>query len=370
MDKTTIGNVPVLTPGDVRKILYKMYASAIEKNVPLKALPSVMLWGQPGIGKSQAIHDLACDLELGLKKRCNVIDVRLILFNPIDLRGIPTANEDKTLAVWLKPKIFQMDESEDVINILFLDEISAAPQSVQAAAYQITLDRMVGEHKLPENCIVLAAGNRVTDKSVAYQMPKALANRLLHLEVAVDPDSWHNWAISKGIHEYILGFLRFKPDCLNTFNPQDNGIVFATPRSWELASNILNTVSSDFKDVFDLLAGILGKGLATELRTYTKVYSKLPNIEKIFKGEEIKVPKEPDVLYALESSMVAYAYHHRDDLDLIRNSILYANMLPADYSIVLLKDYLYLEKDYKQKLLKIPEFMKWLREKGRFLDAI
>ena len=68
--------------------------------------------------------------------------------------------------------------------------------------------------------------------------------------------------------------------------------------------------------------------------------------------------------------MVAYAYHHRDDLDLIRNSILYANMLPPDYSIVLLKDYLYLEKDYKQKLLQIPEFMKWLREKGRFLDAI
>jgi hypothetical protein len=201
-------------------------------------------------------------------------------------------------------------------------------------------------------------------------MPKALANRLLHLEVSSDPDSWHSWAISKGIHEYILGFLRFKPDCLNTFNPQDNGIVFATPRSWEMASNILNTVSNDFKDVFDLLAGILGKGLATELRTYTKVYSKLPNIEKIFKGEETKVPKEPDVLYALESSMVAYAYHHRDDLDLIRNSILYANMLPPDYSIVLLKDYLYLEKDYKQKLLQIPEFMKWLREKGRFLDAV
>ena len=83
-----------------------------------------------------------------------------------------------------------MDESENVLNLLFLDEISAAPPSVQAAAYQITLDRMVGEHRLPENCIVIAAGNRVTDKSVVYNMPKALANRLCHFEVAVDAAAW------------------------------------------------------------------------------------------------------------------------------------------------------------------------------------
>ena len=93
-------------------------------------------------------------------------------------------------AIWLKPQIFQMNDSEDVVNILFLDEISAAPQSVQAAAYQITLDRVVGEHKLPENCIVIAAGNRVTDRSVAFKMPKALANRLMHFEVDGNFDSW------------------------------------------------------------------------------------------------------------------------------------------------------------------------------------
>ena len=105
----------------------------------------------------------------------NITDVRLLLFNPIDLRGIPVADQRRQFAVWLKPKIFKMNGTEDYVNILLLDEISAAPQSVQAAAYQITLDRKVGEHALPKNCIVIAAGNRVTDKSVAYQMPKALA---------------------------------------------------------------------------------------------------------------------------------------------------------------------------------------------------
>ena len=127
-----------------------------------------MLWGPPGVGKSQGVRQIASEIREKTGKKVEVTDVRLLLFNPVDLRGIPTANEDKTLAVWLKPKIFQMDPSEDVINFLFLDEISAAPQSVQAAAYQITLDRTVGEHKLPENCVVIAAGNRVTDRSVAY----------------------------------------------------------------------------------------------------------------------------------------------------------------------------------------------------------
>ena len=139
------------------------------------------------------------------EKKVQVTDVRLLLFNPIDLRGIPTANADKTLAVWLKPQIFQMDASDEVINILFLDEITAAPQSVQAAAYQITLDRVIGEHRLPENCIVIAAGNRVTDKSVAFKMPKALANRLLHIEVSQSFASWRQWAIHNGIHEKVLG---------------------------------------------------------------------------------------------------------------------------------------------------------------------
>ena len=191
MDDIKLATIPVLSAGECINTLAFMYKNVINKGLNLKKTPSVMLWGPPGVGKSQSVKELAQILQYETYKRVNVTDVRLLLFNPIDLRGIPTANEDKTLAVWLKPKIFQMDPSDNVINILFLDEITAAPQSVQAAAYQITLDRTVGEHKLPDNCIVIAAGNRTTDKSVAYAMPKALANRLLHLEVEPNFASWN-----------------------------------------------------------------------------------------------------------------------------------------------------------------------------------
>lgn len=181
--EVTIAGIPQM---NVQRLVYELapaYASLINAGLPVRTFPSVMLWGAPGVGKSQAVRQIAGEIETKTGKRVAVTDVRLLLFNPIDLRGIPTANADKTLAVWLKPQIFQMDDSDEVVNILFLDEISAAPQSVQAAAYQITLDRVVGEHKLPENCIVIAAGNRITDRSVAFKMPKALANRLMHIEV-------------------------------------------------------------------------------------------------------------------------------------------------------------------------------------------
>ena len=345
------------------------YETIIKKNLPLKTVPSVMLWGAPGVGKSQGVRQLAAELEESTGKRVEVTDVRLLLFNPIDLRGIPTANEDKTLAIWLKPQIFQMDAGDEVINILFLDEISAAPQSVQAAAYQITLDRVVGEHKLPENCIVIAAGNRVTDKSVAYKMPKALANRLLHIEIESDFDAWKAWAIRSGIHEKVIGFLSFKQNYLMDFDATAEDLAFATPRSWEMVSNLLNYVSDDVEKMFGMISGLIGTGVAVEFCTWTTVYAELPDIEDIFAGKMPVLPTNTDAMYALTSSMTAYARAHKEELDLIANSIAYANRMPPDFSTVLLKDYMFLDKNYKNKLLSIPEFAKWLQTKGRLLNG-
>lgn len=353
----------------VIEMLSKAYVSVISKGLPIRTFPSVMLWGPPGVGKSQGIRQLAKEIEYQTGKRVDVTDVRLLLFNPIDLRGIPTANEDKTLAVWLKPQIFQMDESDDVVNILFLDEISAAPQSVQAAAYQITLDRVVGEHKLPENCIVIAAGNRVTDKSVAYKMPKALANRLMHLEVAGDFTSWKKWAIANGIHEKVIGFLSFRQNYLMGFDASKEELAFPTPRSWEMVSNILNYVCDDIDQVYEMIAGLVGAGVAIEFRGWEKVYHQLPSIEDIFDGKNPSLPKNTDGMYALISAMTAYAREHKEDMRRIANSISYGCQMPVDFSTVLLKDYMYIENNYKEKLLRIPEFSRWLQTKGSLLNG-
>ena len=247
--KETNLNIPTLSVGDTTEILSHTYITAIKNGVSPHLIPSVMMWGPPGVGKSQAVRQIAKTIMVETGKQTQVTDVRLLLFNPIDLRGIPTANADKTLAIWLKPQIFQKDASPNIVNILFLDEISAAPQSVQAAAYQITLDRVVGEHKLPDNCIVIAAGNRVTDKSVSFKMPKALANRLLHIEIEGSYDSWNTWAVKSGINAKVLGYLASHTGKLFGFNPSNDDLAFATPRSWEMVSNLLNNVSDDVKNI-------------------------------------------------------------------------------------------------------------------------
>lgn len=366
--KTT--GVPAVTVDGLVNTLSEAYCGLIRRGLPMRAFPSVMLWGAPGVGKSQAVREIADRIRAETGKKVSVTDVRLLLFNPIDLRGIPTANADKTLAVWLKPQIFDMDGGKDVVNLLFLDEISAAPQSVQAAAYQIVLDRVVGEHALPENCIVIAAGNRVTDKSVAYRMPKALANRLMHFEIEGSFVSWKRWAISRGIHPAVIGFLTFRQSYLLGFDPSNEDLAFPTPRSWEMVSNVLSTVSGDINTAYPLVAGLIGTGAAIELRSWCKVYASLPSIEAIFDGKMPPVPQETDALYALVSSMTAYAREHKDDLRRIANSVRYADRLPPDFSAILLRDYLSIERGYREKLVKIPEFLRWLNTKGGLMNGV
>ena len=134
-------------------------------------------------------------------------------------------------------------------------------------------------------------------------------------------------------------------------------------------SNVLNYVDDDADKSFNYVSGVVGYGVASEFRNWTKIYSDLPEIEDIFDGKRCAVPRGADALYALCSSMTHYAKEHKDELDRVANSIAYANSLPPDFSAMLLKDYMYIEDDYKEKLLKIPEFYTWLRTKGKLLNG-
>ena len=369
MSELKLANIPSMNLNRIVEELSSMYCRVLLAEESPEILPSVMLWGPPGVGKSQAIRQIGESIQRTTGKEVRITDVRLPLFNPIDLRGIPTANEDKTLAVWLRPKIFDMDPGENVVNILFLDEISAAPQSVQAAAYQITLDRTVGEHKLPENCIVIAAGNRTTDKSVAYKMPKALANRLLHIQVEGSFEAWKRWALQEGIHPMVLGFLSFRRDHLMQFDAATEDLAFATPRSWEMVSRLLTNVSEDVEHMYHLIGGLEGTGMALEFRSWCRVFRSLPSMEDIFHGKNPQPPKDNDAVFALCAAMTAYAREHKDELPLIANSILYAKRLPPDFATMLMKDYMYLEENYREKLMRIPEFSRWLSTKGWMLNG-
>lgn len=328
----------VLNISQAVSLLTRSYIRLIRTGTPFRSFPSVMLWGPPGIGKSQGVREIAANLREKTGKEVRITDVRLLLFNPVDLRGIPAANEDRTLAVWLRPEIFQMDDSEDVVNILFLDEISAAPQSVQAAAYQLTLDRAIGEHRLPENCIVIAAGNRVTDRSSAYTMPRALANRLLHLELKGDADAWHDWAVKRGIHPYVVSYLEYNPTALLRADNTETGLAFPTPRTWEMVSNILNSVSDSAEAVRPLITGCIGASAAYSFCKWCTLYAVLPKVESIFRGEAVRLENMDELRLALRGLMVAYAAEHPEK-ELLDRSVEFALEQPMSFRLSLLHDY-------------------------------
>ena len=178
-----------ITTGQLVKMLSTSFSKFASKKL-ISQHPSVFLLGQPGVGKSQSVYQIASNLGKKTKKQVHVADLRLILFNPVDMRGIPIADLESETAIWLKPESLNLNDSEDIINILFLDELTSAPQSIQAAAYQIALERRIGEHRIPNNTFIIAAGNRLEDESVTYDMPAALKNRFMHFRIKSDYEDW------------------------------------------------------------------------------------------------------------------------------------------------------------------------------------
>ena len=166
----------------------------------------IFIWGPPGIGKSEIVHQIGSEIKKSL-----VIDIRLSLWEPTDIKGIPYFDSNQNTMVWAPPAELPdaaTAKKYDTI-ILFMDEMNSAPPAVQAAAYQLILNRRVGTYHLPENVVIVAAGNREADKGVTYRMPAPLANRFVHLELSVNFDDWFQWAVTNDIHEDVVGYLTF-----------------------------------------------------------------------------------------------------------------------------------------------------------------
>lgn len=270
-----------------------------------------MIWGPPGIGKSDLVEGLTSEFD-----NSTLIDVRLPLWEPTDIKGIPYYNSAENNMTWAAPSELPSEEfakNYDTI-VLFLDELNGAAPAVQAAAYQLILNRRVGTYKLPDNVVIVAAGNRETDKGVTYRMPKPLANRFVHYEIRVDFEDWLNWATSNDIHPDVVGYLTFSKVDLYNFDPASNDRSFATPRSWSFVSELLED-SDMFSDeeITDMVAGAVGEGTALKFKAHRAVASSLPDPSLILKGEitDLKT-KEISALYSLSTSMAYELKSHYD----------------------------------------------------------
>ena len=260
----------------------------------------IFLWGPPGIGKSDIIGQITNSLS-----KPHLIDIRLSLWEPTDIKGIPYFDSNSGTMVWAPPGELPTQEFAAQFDniVLFLDEMNSAAPAVQAAAYQLILNRRVGQYKLPDNVLIVAAGNRDADKGVTYRMPAPLANRFVHLELTVDFDDWFAWAVANDIHRDVVGYLTFSKKDLYDFDPKSSSRSFATPRSWSFVSELLED-DDDESTTTDLVSGAVGEGLAVKFSAHRKVASSMPNPTDILDGKvkELKT-KEISAMYSLTVSL-------------------------------------------------------------------
>ncbi len=312
----------------------------------------VMLWGPPGVGKSDMVAQVAANGG-GV-----VVDIRLSQMEPSDLRGIPFHKEG--LVEWSIPALLPDESRHGRQGILFLDEITSAPPTVSAAAYQLILDRRLGEYRVPDGWAIFAAGNRQGDRGVTYTMPSPLANRFSHYEVDVHLDDWVRWAWEHGVDERVIAFLRFRPELIYDFDPAHNPVAFPTPRSWEFAHRALQKFETETALLRGALQGCVGSAAGLELAAFIDNLHHLPDLDRIVRGEGGEVPQAIDLQYAVATALVGRAIKIKGEEGesvMLGHILDYANRFPQrEMGVMLVSD---LHRAVGEKLFQVPQFGEW-----------
>lgn len=286
---------PVMKPSDAKKAAITCVVAGL---VPF-------IQSSPGLGKSSLTHEIAKDGKLEL------IDLRLSQCAPEDLQGLPMKKlVGKTERATFTPFDTFPLEGDPLPPgkdgwLLFLDEFNSASKSVQAAAYKLVLDRMVGNHRLHPAVAIVCAGNLQTDKAIVNQMSTAMQSRLIHIVMESDKDEWIDWATSSDIDYRVIGFIEFQPKKLHLFNPDHQELTFPCHRTWEFVSKLIKN-KQDVSDMIPLLSGAIGPGVALEFVKFCEEYTRIPKLSAIIGDpKNTMVPVELSTRFAVLTMLMA-----------------------------------------------------------------
>lgn len=297
-----------------------------------------MMHSSPGLGKSSIVQQI-CD-----KHDMFMFDLRMAQLEPTDI-CIPYVTDGMqkwSTPVWFEKLNQQLEQNPDRKAILFLDELTNAPISTQHAGYRLVLDReLPSGEKLHDNVYILAAGNLVEDRCGAKSLSPALANRFAsHIKIEPDLKCFLNYAVQHDFDPSIIGFLNWKADQLYTFQPGQQDLSFASPRSWEMASNLKKSVLSNNDNMLNIaLSGCVGEATATEYQNFIQYYSKLPDFSQIANGKlKYKVPTDDiGLMFAITSSLIFQLINYSDNVEKLKNLNAIADQLPDDQLTMLFR---------------------------------
>jgi hypothetical protein len=344
-----------MRPSHVRAVLEREFQAAIDGvHTP------VMLWGPPGVGKSRIAAEVA------RSNGVELIDIRLSQMEPTDLRGIPFRDGDRV--EWSIPSLLPDARRHGARGILFLDEITSAPPTVTAAAYQLILDRKLGEYSIPAGWAIFSAGNRYGDRGVTYVMPAPLANRFTHYEIEPHLDDWVEWAHGAGMDWRLIAFLRFRPDLLFEFDPARNPVAFPSPRSWEYAHRALVKFGELRHLLLEALQACVGPASGVEFMAFLDHMNDMPDIEAISRGESLEMPARLDIQYGVATALVRRAQRvtgSEEAVASMRHILRYARQFPQqELGVMLVTD---MHRTIGQPLYALPEFKDWAQSVSELL---
>ena len=288
-------------------------------------LPVCMI-GPAGVGKSSIVAQLCDYLTQKTGEMHHLVDLRLSQMDPSDLRGILFPNKETKTADWFAPSCLPHDP--DWKGVVLLDEIFSAPQMLQAAAYQLVLDRKLGEYTLPEGAVIIAAGNGNAEKGLYFKMLSPLANRFAHVSITPDFEVWKEWAMEGNkIHPFLLGFLEMYRNRFHEFTPNSTENAFPTPRTWEFLSKMLPTKVEEVEDkrFMRLASAWVGSSAALDLLAFKEVMTSSIKADDVLSGKKYTVPSDKGVCFALQCGIVYAAKEKKDrgeDLSLVKEALI------------------------------------------------
>jgi len=336
-----------------------------------KTKVSLFIKGTMGIGKSDTIKATSMEIakDEGLpfidngwaENGFGEIDIRLSQYNPEDLKGLPMFNQKDKTTEWLLPEVLPRTGK----GIIFFDEINLAAPSIQAAAYQLILDRRLGNYKVPEGWAIIAAGNGTEDRANIFELPAPLKNRFAHVKLrAPTTDEWTEWAAQNGINNNIISFLNFKLSYLFTYDANSDQDAFATPRSWTFVSKMIEDETEDAVIKRYVASGV-GDGIANEYVAYHKMAREL-DIDKIIENaKDYKSPKEVNLKYAVAGGL---AERYNKNSKVLQNLCKIWLKENPEFAVVSMKMCkAYKPKEFIKDILKLKEWDTLSQEYSKYL---
>lgn len=291
-----------MSANNLPSVTVDIFTKIVEQQFKEKNFRPIFGLGKGGIGKTESIMDLAKN-----KLHIGYIDIRLLLYNEVDLKGIPYPNAEHTRTVWLQNNILPTVERDGDTGILVFDEITSCSRSVRTAAYQLLNERRLGEYVLPDNWMVVCLGNGEEDGGDYQGMEGNFVNRCSVFNVVTSVDSWKLWATEHDVDTLVTAFVSFKPTDLHTYKPDsETDMLFASPRSWKAVSDILrkNTFDENDEVLLNRIIANVGQQVGQEFLAFVKFKDKAVDpMDIVAKGQMPKISQR-EIIFILIQGIV------------------------------------------------------------------